>query len=168
MGGYDHKPKFKKKPNSMDQNTKLEPIVEETGDAAPSRPSDTMNEGGDRKKFRIIKIKKNAKKSMLQTYQSNMPKKNYRENSFSSQEDEKTTKMKSGFEGGHGHSHGHSHAPEKDEILEEENDEGEKWLRILSLKNPATGQKDPKREIRCRQIIGFTGTPALINLNLEE
>ena len=65
IGGYEYKPKFKRKHNSIDHNTKLEPIMEEAADTAPagpasggpSRASETMNEGGERKKFRIIKIK---------------------------------------------------------------------------------------------------------------
>ena len=56
--------------------------MEEAADTAPagpanggpSRASETMNEGGERKKFKIIKIKKKPKQvSMMQTYKSNVP-----------------------------------------------------------------------------------------------
>jgi hypothetical protein len=70
-------------------NTRLESITEEAGESAPGpsrasmtlneggRSTMTLNEGGERKKFRIIKIKKKPQKSMLQTFKSNLPKKNY-------------------------------------------------------------------------------------------
>ena len=64
----------------------------------------------------------------MQTYKQNVPKKNFEENSFSDDEpeDTETTKMKSGFEGGHGH----SHKKQEPEAIVEDDDEPDKWLRI--------------------------------------
>ena len=109
--------------------------MEEAADTAPagpasggpSRASETMNEGGERKKFRIIKIKKKPKQvSMMQTYKSNVPQNRNFENSFSDEapEDTEMSKIKSGFEGGH------SHAKPKTVVEDDDDEEIDPWKRV--------------------------------------